>query len=270
MTVSHTLDHRLAQLLVATLGLASMFVLTRNASAQPSLTLSFGRMLDSYAQPSADRDTRQTTAGSIAAEHLFADQRASLFYSLDGGDYATAGDWFCLLHGAGFSYRVGGAEASSRKVFLTGSGSWRENGASWSEANYRSFGAGVNAELHPRLGGTARFGYRANRRSFPDLGLLDQTEQKAFGSLLHNFPTRTTVIAEAQVRGKWYDGETVVQWAGMPSSATTTGTTMHGGRGSGMSRGVQGGVYISVFEGTGSAGQASVLGRVAFLEESRS
>jgi hypothetical protein len=78
--------------------------------------------------------------------------------------------------------------------------------------------------------------------------------------------TRFADQAEAQVGGEWYDGETVVQWAGMPSSATT----MHGGRGSGMSRGVQGGVYISVFEGTGSAGQASVLGRVAFLEESRS
>ncbi len=248
---------------IGPLALAAVLVAPAPASAQPSLSASIGRALDAYAQTTATDESRGRTTGSVEAEHVFAGERARLFYTFDAGDYTTAGDWSYFQNNAGVSYRFGGSDLAAPRVFVNASATWRNNGASWSDANYAAFGGGINVELQPRTGLTTRFGYRADRRSFPDMGALDQTEHKAFGSVLVNLATRTTLIAEAQVGGKWYDGVTLTQWIEQTAPATP-GVSRGMGQGAGMGPAMRGGAYATTsLEGAGSAGQMTVLGRVA-------
>ena len=179
------------------------------AQAQPSATVSLGRSFNSFNEASA-ADSRQSTDAAIEAEHLAATGKLRLFYSLDAGTFTTPGDWTYYLHTGGASWRFG-KEAEDGKpapqaLFVGGSVAWRSNGASWAAADYRGAALFANVERHPSTTSTVRFGYRLDARDFPDFSQLDQIEHDAFASVLVNFPTKTTLIAEVHGGAKDYQG----------------------------------------------------------------
>jgi hypothetical protein len=256
--------HRHAPAAMA-VGLFLLFTVASPALAQPSFTAVFGGTLDSFRPTGTPQESRENLAGAINVEHLFSDGRGRVAYDMDAGDYDSPGDWSFFQHTAGFTYRFGEADAGARKLYLNGSFVARSNGDAWTNAAYAGFGAGLNAEFHPREGTTLRTGYRTDYRSFDDYTALTQFEHRGFGSVLLNLPSRTTFIAEAQVGGKLYDGvvysvQPVTVPVDMP--ATGGGTWGQGMNGMGRRWAVTPSVYRAADE-QGSAGLVTLMGRVA-------
>ncbi len=244
-----------------------MLAAATGAAAQPSLTVAFGRALNSMSstEPMAT-DGPRTTGGSIEAEHQVADARLRLHYALDAGDYNTTGDWAYLQNEVGATWQARRAQASGPSIFAGAVGTFRSNGSSWSAADYRGIGLFLNAEWKPAETKTLRAGYRFDARAFADMPVLDQVEHEGFASALVNLRSRTTLIAEVQAGAKRYDVLDAT-----PVTATTTAATEPGalhGRGAGaMSKAPTLVLATTTSSAAGSvsgtAGQVTVLGRVA-------
>lgn len=162
--------------------------------------------LEVRVQPSFERwdgseDMQGAVSGSAAADYEFAGERGRLFYGLDAGTYATPGDWSFLEHNAGFSWRLG---SDRRRVYLGARGTLRRNGLDWSAADYAGALAFANAEVGLGARAKVRFGYSLAGREFTGLPALDHLEHDAFGSLLVNLPSRTTLLGEAHLGAKSY------------------------------------------------------------------
>ena len=251
------------------LALSVAFVLAcaAGAAGQSSVTATVGGTVSSFRDSGAAVDRRQDVDGGAGFEHLFDRERGRISYDFDGGTFASPGDWSYYLHTAGVRYRFGADDPASRRIYLTASAALRKNGDAWAAADYSAFGGGVNAEFHPRKNVTLRTGYRADHRSFSDLSQLTQLEHRGFASLLTNFESRTTVIAEVQVGGKAYKGETRLD-----STVTTTTTTptapagQYYGSGRGMGPALRGTTTVVQSQAqhrSGSAGLVSGMLRLA-------
>jgi hypothetical protein len=243
---------------------------TGQASAQPSITVSFGRALNSLTSTDTmTSDGRQTMGGSIDAEQKLATERLRLFYTLDAGDYTTAGDWRYYQNEVGATWQLRKGGTSGPSMFTGASGTWRTNGSSWEAADYRALGLFLNAEWAPRETRTIRAGYRADIRAFPDMPELDQVEHEGFGSFLVNFPSRTTLIVEGGAGAKRYDvleRATLATATLTPSVGSQAGLSR--GRGAGLVSQASGPVMGSAAHPAtgsvgGTAGQVTLLARIA-------
>lgn len=254
---SHRMVPVLAALVVA--------VLATQAQAQPSASASIGGSLDAFTSAGTVAERRENLLGTVNFDHLFANRRGRAAYDLDAGEYDSPGDWSYLMHRASLTYRFGGDEAGDRKLFLNASASARANGDAWTNAAYASVGGGLNVEVHPGQANTLRSGYRADYRRFADYSALTQLEQRAFVSLLHNAPSRTTLIAEIQAGLKHYDGTITTVTELNPSVAPAPVQAGNGGRGMGPGiRTIAWPVHsTSSTAAQGSAGLVSGLGRIA-------
>lgn len=205
------------------------------APAQTSVFATIGGTLDGLRAAAVPSETTNNVAGNAVVEHEFNDQRGRVYYDFDAGTYNSPGDWSYYLHTAGFTYRFGAADADARKLYLNGSFALRKNGDAWASADYSAAGIGLNAEFHPREGTTFRTGYRLDYRNFADYAALTQLENRAFGSMLLNFQTRTTLVAEAQAGVKGYTG-----WVYTDAvTPEVTGPVASPGGGRGMGSGVR-------------------------------
>ena len=250
------------------LGAGLLFAGVVPASAQTSVTSSVGGSFASFTEGASDSTRRQDVAATAGFEHLFNDERGRVYYDFDGGTFDSPGDWTYYLNTAGFTYRFGGDDAAARRLYLNGSFVVRRNGDAWAAADYSALGGGLNGEFHPKGNLTLRTGYRADYRSFSDMSALSQFEQRGFGSILANFETKTTVIAELNVGAKLYDGQVLLD----PIIVTTPGTTtdtitgVTHGRGMGMGPAMRGTTVWVLPQSqaqSGTAGLASGLFRVA-------
>jgi hypothetical protein len=247
-------------------------LVSAQASAQPSITVSFGRALNSLtSSDTMTSDDRHTMGGSIDAEQKLASERLRLFYTLDAGDYTTAGDWRYYQNEVGGTWQLRKAGTSGPSIFTGASGTWRTNGESWAAADYNALGLFLNAEWKPRETRTIRAGYRADFRAFRDMPELNQVEHEGFGSFLVNLPSRTTLIAEVQAGAKRYD---VLGPATVANVTTTVAPSIGGpsslsrGRGIGALSQASGMVMSSAAYSTtgsvgGTAGQVTLLTRIA-------
>ena len=224
--------------------------LTTSALAQPAFTATVGRGLDALQPTGAASDAQHNTAAGGAAEYVFADQRARAFYDVAVTDYTTPGDWRSVAQNFGGRYRFD-LGTPNRSLFLGSTIQLRRNGDAWQAANYNAVGGFANLEWRPRETATFRTGYRLDVRRFPTYAAMDQQEHTGFGSLLWNFQSRTTVIAEATVGTKHYEGAPstteflaqhatapVVEGTWLPGSGqgqAGKGTTGQGNQGGAMS-----------------------------------
>ncbi len=236
-----------------------------SASAQTTGSASISGTISSFRDVGAGAERRNDMDGGAGFEHLFGDGRGRISYDLDGGTYASPGDWSYYLHTVGFRYRFGDGEPTSKRLYLTASAALRRNGDAWAAADYSAFGGGLNAELRPRANVTFRTGYRADYRSFSDLNALTQLEHRGFASVLASFETRTSVVAEVQVGGKSYDGEIYVAMPVEPPIADPTSPGQVSGRGRGMGPTLRQTTVVpsQTLDQSGSAGLVSGLFRVA-------
>jgi hypothetical protein len=201
-----------------------------SAQAQPAVDATLGFGLEALRPAGEAADARATLSGRIAPEVLFAAGRGRVGYALDGGSYSTPGDWSFLAQRLETSLRF---DAGSSKLYLGAKGVLRRNGDAWADADYDAIGGFARLELRPTSGLTLRAGVGGDRRAFPDLQALDQTELSGFASAKLSLETRTTLIAEAQLGGKSYAGETLA----LPTEGATqpaAGGQGGGRRGAGM------------------------------------
>jgi len=199
----------------------------------------------------------------VLVEQWLAGARLRISYDLDAGDFSTPGDWTFFVHRLGTTYRADLGSGATR-LYLGGTATWRDNGASWAAAGYRAFGVFVNMETQPRDGLAWRAGYRLDVRRFPDYAELDQAEHGLFTSLLVNLPTRTTLIGEVRVGRKSYDGLLDVAPIAIDPVDSPAAGEQGRGRGPGglaaLDRAPR--MHVAMTTGAG-AGQVSWLGRVA-------
>lgn len=255
---------RLTSLLAAGL----LLVGAMSAAAQTSVNTSVGGNFASFSEGATASTRRQDVAATAGLEHLFNDERGRVYYDFDGGTFDSPGDWTYLLNTAGFTYRFGGDDAAARKLYLNGSFVVRRNGDAWAAADYSALGGGLNGEFHPKGHVTLRTGYRADYRSFSDYTALTQFEQRGFASVLANFETKTTLVAEVNLGAKLYDGQILLDPIIVTTPETTTGATYGTtyGRGMGMGPGSRSGTtwYLPQSQDQeGTAGLVSALFRVA-------
>ena len=250
--------------------LATGFVLAAavTATAQVSVSSSVGGSFASFSEGAAASTRRQDVAATAGFEHLFNEERGRVYYDFDGGTFDSPGDWTYYLNTAGFTYRFGADDATARRLYLNGSFVVRKNGDAWAAADYSALGGGLNGEFHPRDHLTLRTGYRADYRSFSDMSALSQFEQRGFASVLANFQSKTTIIAEANLGAKLYDGQVlldpIIVTTPGAAAGTTTGTAHGGGMGRGPAmRGATAWVLPQSQAQSGTAGLASGLFRVA-------
>lgn len=252
---------------------------TAPAQAQPSFSIQAGRALDAISFTADDSSSRGVTSVAGAAEVELAAERLRLHYAFDAQTYSTPGDWLSLLHRGGATWRAAFGPQAAHSLFAGGTLALRFNGESWAAADYRGAAAFLNLELRPAPTLVVRSGYQVDRRAFPDLPILDQTEQRVFGSLLVNLPTRTTIIGEVASGWKSYHGAgaTAVAAPHMPGLATASpgngaGMGMGAVAGAGQRRGAGRFVVVSAVSpgfraGDGAARttarQVTVFGRVA-------
>ncbi len=237
------------------------------AAAQPSLNVSVGRALNSMSSPELlTTDGPRTTGGSIDVEQKLVDERLRLYYTLDAGDYNTAGDWQYFENDFGTTWQIRKAGTSGPAIFAGATAVWRSNGASWAAADYRGVGAFLNAEWKPADTKTFRAGYRFDARRFPDMAVLDQMEHDGFGSALVNLASRTTLVGEVHAGAKQYD---VLEAALVTNTFVVPdlGVGTPRGRGLGMTSKVPTTITTTDWAATstvgGTAGLVTVLGRVA-------
>lgn len=232
--------------------------------AQTSLSTTLGGNFASFSEGASASTRRQDVAAAAGLEHLFNAERGRLYYDFDGGTFDSPGDWAYYLNTAGFSYRFGGDDDAARKLYLNGSFVVRRNGDAWAAADYSALGGGLNGEFHPKSHLTVRTGYRADYRSFADLTALTQLEQRVFGSVLANFQTKTTLIAEVHLGAKIYDGQVMLDPVAVTAPESVVVTPK--GRGLGMGPTWRPGstTYVtSSQDQSGSAGLVSGLFRAA-------
>jgi hypothetical protein len=252
---------------------AGLLVAVASSSpAQTSLNTSVGGSFASFSEGAAASTRRQDVAATAGFEHLFTEERGRAYYDFDGGTFDSPGDWTYYLNTAGFTYRFGSDDAAAKRLYLNGSFVVRRNGDAWAAADYSALGGGLNGEFHPKGHVTLRTGYRADYRSFTDYTALTQFEQRGFASVLANFQTKTTVIAEVNVGAKLYDGQVLLDPIIVTTPETATGTTpgttlgtTHG-RGMGMGpawRGTTAWVLPQSQAQSGTAGLVSGLFRTA-------
>jgi hypothetical protein len=238
------------------------------ATAQTSLSSSVGGSFASFSEGAAASTRRQDVAATAGLEHLFNGERGRLYYDFDGGTFDSPGDWAYYLNTAGFTYRFGADDERARRVYLNGSFVVRRNGDAWAAADYSALGGGLNGEFHPKSHVTLRTGYRADYRSFADMSALTQFEQRGFASVLANFQTKTTLIAEVNVGAKLYDGQVmldpIVVTAPDATAGTTYGPTYGRGMGMGPAWRSSAAWYLPQSQDQdGTAGLVSALFRVA-------
>ncbi|MEI6667730.1 MAG: hypothetical protein WCP29_06205 [Acidobacteriota bacterium] len=244
--------------------LAALILLTGSAAtawAQPSANATIGGTFSSFRGGQTTQDSRQDVTAAAGVEQAFDQERGRVYYDFDGGTYASSGDWSYYLHTAGFTYRIGGAEDTDRRLYFNGAVVVRRNGSAWAAADYTAVGAGVNAEFHPLAALTVRTGYRADRRSFNDASALTHTQHDGFLSVLANLPTRTTLIGEIHGGAKAYGGQTVVT----STIADVSGVTVGQMQGRGMGPGLRGSTLTQsqLVTQDGAAGLVSGLFRIA-------
>jgi hypothetical protein len=167
---------------------------------------------------------------------MLAAERLRVYYELDAGNYATPGDWHYFLHNAGATWKSTFGAKQRHAFYAGGLGIVRNNGTSWSAADYRALAGFANLELHPSARATVRIGYRLDARRFPDLAEMNQVQHDGFGSVLVNLPTRTTLIGEVHLGAKAYaDTLTVAAPAEVFTPDAAPGSTGRMGRGMGPS-----------------------------------
>ncbi|MCL4810838.1 MAG: hypothetical protein KJ061_00060 [Vicinamibacteraceae bacterium] len=225
-----------ARRVVAFATLLPMWLLPHaTASAQPGVSLDIGQQFDNVSGLGTLEDTARQLAVSFDAEHVFAAERARIFYGVDVSDYAVDGDWRTVNHGVGGTYRIDLGARQRASLFLGGDATLRRNGDAWAAANFNGAGAFANLELRPRPTMTVRTGYRFDVRRFDELGALDQDEHSGFVSLLVNLQTRTTIIGEASVGRRAYDGvPPTSSWIATITPAAPTPAPGPGGMGKGV------------------------------------
>lgn len=246
------------------LAVAMVAAFVSSSAAQTSFSTSVGGNFASFTEGASDSTRRQDVAAAAGFEHLFSNERGRVYYDFDGGTYDSPGDWTYYLNTAGFTYRFGADDAAARKLYLNGSFVVRKNGDAWAAADYSALGGGLNAEFHPKGHLTLRTGYRADYRSFADMSALTQFEQRGFASVLANFQTKTTLIAEVNVGAKLYDGQVMLDPIVVTMPETGTGITY--GRGMGMGPSLRTGGTYYVYQSqdqSGAAGLVSGLFRAA-------
>lgn len=185
----------LVRLVEAGLGLLLAWPAAR-VDAQSSLTIQTGRAIEAIAFGGGDSTRRGATSAAGDAELALADDRLRLHYTFDAQSYSTPGDWLSLLHRGGATWKAALGTQAAHALFAGAAVTLRHNGDSWTAAGHRGAAAFVNVELRPAPTLVVRSGYQVDRRAFPDLPALDQTEQRVFGSVFVNLPTRTTIIGE--------------------------------------------------------------------------
>jgi hypothetical protein len=212
------------------LGAGLLFAAVVSASAQTSVNSSVGGSFASFTEGASASTRRQDVAATAGFEHLFNDERGRVYYDFDGGTFDSPGDWTYYLNTAGFTYRFGSDGATARRLYLNGAFVVRKNGDAWAAADYAALGGGLNGEFHPKDHLTVRTGYRADYRSFSDMSALTQFEQRGFASVLANFETKTTLIAEVNLGAKLYDGQVLIDPVNVtaPETAGTPTGTMRG------------------------------------------
>lgn len=208
---------------------AATLVLPAASRAQPTAEMTLGSSLQSLRGASDSADARATVIGSATAGLGFASGRGFFGYTIDGGTWATPGDWSYLQHRLEGRHRVDLLKGALR-IHLGARGTLRRNGEAWASADYDALGGFLNVEAQPASGLTLRTGYRLDRRTFGEIPALDQTEQDAFASVLVNLETRTTLIAEAHTGWKSYRS-TVESPAYGGQSASGQGRGRRGGAG---------------------------------------
>jgi len=177
------------------------------AFGQPRLESSLGGALASFLAPGEGPELRGSFAGQLLGAYDFDAGRGRIHYSLDGGSYGTPGDWGFLRHELGLGYRFALGATDRVGLSLGGSAQLRDNGASWSHADYRGLSGWLVADLQPRPTAALRLGYRLDQRRFPELSPLDQLEHGLSLNGRLNLPSRTTLIGEAAFGLKSYQGE---------------------------------------------------------------
>ena len=237
---------------------------TVHAMAQTSVSSSVGGSFASFTEGAAASTRRQDVAATAGFQHLFNEERGRVYDDFDAGTFDSPGDWAYYLNTAGFTYRFGGDDDAARRLYLNGSFVVRRNGDAWAAADYSALGGGLNGEFHPKGSVTLRTGYRADYRSFSDLSALTQFEQRGFASVLANFETRTTLIAEVNVGAKLYDGQVMLDPIVVSTPETTTGQTYGRGMGMGPSLRTRATYYLPQSQDqSGAAGLLSGLFRAA-------
>ncbi len=234
------------------------------ATAQTSVSSSVGGSFASFTEGASASTRRQDVAATAGFEHLFNDERGRAYYDFDGGTFDSPGDWTYFLNTAGFTYRFGADDATARRLYLNGSFVVRKNGDAWAAADYSALGGGLNGEFHPKSHVTLRTGYRADYRSFSDMSALTQFEQRGFASVLANFESKTTLIAEVNLGAKLYDGQVLLDPVIVTAPETATGATR--GRGMGMGPALRGSTAWVLPQSqaqSGTAGLVSGLFRAA-------
>lgn len=211
--------------LTSLLAAALLLALAWPSAAQTSVSTSVGGNFASFSEGASASTRRQDVAATAGLEHLFNEERGRIYYDFDGGTFDSPGDWTYFLNTAGFTYRFGGDDAAARRLYLNGSFVVRRNGDDWAAADYSALGGGLNGEFHPKGHVTLRTGYRADYRSFSDYTALTQFEQRGFASVLANFETKTTLIAEVNLGAKLYDGQVLLDPIVVTKPETATGTT---------------------------------------------
>lgn len=222
----------------ATTALGFLLTLATAAAAagQTSVFATIGGTLDGLRTGASPSDTQNNIAANAVVEREFNDQHGRVFYDFDAGTFSSPGDWSYYLHTGGFTYRLGPGDATGRSLYVNGSFALRRNGDAWAGADYSSAGVGLNAEFHPKETATVRAGYRLDYRNFSDYSPLNQLEQRGFGSVLVNFPSRTTLVGEAQAGIKGYSGWV---FADVPVTDMVEPIVTGGGRGRGMGPGMR-------------------------------
>jgi hypothetical protein len=178
------------------------------AHAQPSFSIEAGRSLDAIAFGVGESGSRGVTSVAAGAEVVLAAERLRLHHAFDAQTYSTPGDWLSLVHRGGATWKAAFGPRAGHALFAGFALTFRHNGESWAAADYRGAAAFLNVELRPAPTFAVRSGYQVDRRAFPDLPVLDQTEHRAFGSVLVNLPSRTTIIGEVAAGWKAYEGGT--------------------------------------------------------------
>lgn len=235
-----------------------------SSPAQTSLTTSVGGNFASFSEGASASTRRQDVAATAGLEHLFNAERGRVYYDFDGGTFDSPGDWAYYLNTAGFTYRFGSDDDTARKLYLNGSFVVRRNGDAWAAADYSALGGGLNGEFHPGGRFTLRTGYRADYRSFADMTALTQLEQRVFGSVLANFQTRTTLIAEVNLGAKLYDGQVMLDPVTVTPPESVVITPKGRGLGMGPTWRPSSTTYVtSSQDQSGSAGLVSGLFRAA-------
>ncbi len=213
---------------------ALALAVSTTAFGQPRLESSLGGALASCLAPGEDSQIRGSFAGQLLGAYDFGAGRGRIHYSLDGGSYGTPGDWGFLRHELGVGYRFALDETERVGVSLGASGQLRDNGASWSHADYRGLSGWLVADLQPRPTAALRLGYRLDQRRFPDLSPLDQLEHGLSLDGRVNLASRTTLIGELAFGLKSFQGELTTS----PELASL-GAGSGQGRGRGMGPGLR-------------------------------